>query len=247
MPEQAVRNSGGEIAYSVLRKNIVELRLKPGAVLSIKELCATFGLNRTPARDALIRLEQEGLVSLLPQRGVMIAKIDLSRVENERFLRASAERGIMRAYLAKKRGPDDEAALVKIIALQEDCLAKKEYRRNMALDDAFHRYFYDGVGLSYCADIIWRASGQYSRLRLLIDMDAEASARVLGQHGAMAEALRCGDEKGLFSVLESHLSKIEKEGRELRAAYPDLFVTEVEQSVSRPELEDFLASLGAQG
>lgn len=244
MPEQIIKNSGGEAAYAVLRRNIVELRLKPGAVVSIKELCTNFGLNRTPARDALIRLSQEGLISLLPQRGVAIAKIDLTRVENERFLRASAEEKVMRAYLSKTRGPGDIPTLERLVARQRECLSKSEYRRNMALDDAFHRFFYDAVGLSGCADIIWHASGQYGRLRLLIDMDSDISEKVLEQHIEITKAIRNGDEETLASLLETHLSKIEAEGKALCAVYPELFVIEGGDKAPKPAFDDFLKTLG---
>ena len=84
----------GEV-YSVLRKAIVELYLQPGVILSMKDICEHLSIGRSPVRDALIRLDQEGLVTLLPQKGTMISQIDSWRVEQERFLRISVEEEVM--------------------------------------------------------------------------------------------------------------------------------------------------------
>ena len=62
----------GEV-YPVLRRAIVELYLQPGATVSIKDICEYYKMGRSPVRDALMRLEQEGRVTLLPQRGTLIS------------------------------------------------------------------------------------------------------------------------------------------------------------------------------
>ncbi len=62
LKEQALND--GEV-YPVLRRAIVELYLQPGTVLSIKDICQHVEMGRSPVRDALIRLDQEGLVTLL--------------------------------------------------------------------------------------------------------------------------------------------------------------------------------------
>ena len=90
-----------ERAYRALEEQIVTLRLKPSQVLSEQMLSATFDIGRTPIREALQRLAREGLVAILPRKGILVSDINPRnqllvlevRRELERLLsRAGAER-----------------------------------------------------------------------------------------------------------------------------------------------------------
>jgi DNA-binding GntR family transcriptional regulator len=90
-----------EQAYRAIEEQIVTLRLRPGDVLSEQMLSATFKIGRTPIREALQRLAREGLVTILPRKGILVSDINPRnqllvlevRREIERMLsRASAER-----------------------------------------------------------------------------------------------------------------------------------------------------------
>jgi DNA-binding GntR family transcriptional regulator len=90
-----------EQAYKQIEELIVTLRLKPGQVLSEQSLSASLGIGRTPIREALQKLALEGLVTILPRKGILVSEINPhsqlrvleARREIERLLsRASAER-----------------------------------------------------------------------------------------------------------------------------------------------------------
>src|SRR4029450_6909970 len=90
-----------EQAYRLIEERIVTLRLRPGDVLSEQMLSATFKIGRTPIREALQRLAREGLITILPRKGVLVSDINPRnqllvlevRREIERLLsRAGAER-----------------------------------------------------------------------------------------------------------------------------------------------------------
>ncbi len=230
-------------AYSVLRRDIIGLRLKPGTIVSIRDLCGHFHISRSPMRDALIRLGEEGLVDLLPQRGIMISRIDINRVEEERFLRVSVERNVMQMFQTHHT-PEDIAFLQASIVHQRRNIPTGDYRANIALDDEFHRYFYQVTGKTLCADVIWKASGHYSRVRLLTCVNRDISEEITNQHCDFVEAIDRGDEAGMLAVFSHHLSKIDAEVRMLSAKYPDLFlqnkVTAREDDLLK---DDFLETL----
>lgn len=209
--------------YSVLRKNIMELRLKPGTIASIRDLCEHFHVSRSPMRDALIRLGEEGLVDLLPQRGIMISKIDIHRVEEERFLRISVERNVMQMFM-KQHTPSDVVFLEASIVKQKRLMQTKDYRAMIALDDEFHRYFYQVTGKTLCADVIWKASGHYSRVRLLTCVSQDISQEVTNQHSEFIEAINSGDMNRMLAVFDHHLGRLDEEVRGFSAKYPDLFL-----------------------
>ncbi len=64
-------------AYAALEERIVTLALAPGAILSESALAASLGIGRTPIREALQRLAREGLVTIMPRRGVMVSEINV--------------------------------------------------------------------------------------------------------------------------------------------------------------------------
>lgn len=222
-------------AYAVLRKDIIELRLKPGTIVSIRDLCGHYRISRSPMRDALIRLGEENLVDLLPQRGIMISKINIGRVEEERFLRISVERGVMRIF-AQRHTPEDLVFPEASIVRQKRALREKDYRVCLALDDEFHRHFYRAAGKTFCADVVRKASGHYSRVRLLTCVDRDISRKVIDQHSELIEAIKKDDTDRMLRVFQDHLGSLDDEIRDLSNRYPDLFL----QGKSVPRESDLL-------
>lgn len=83
-----------------MRSDILDLKLRPGMIFSIKDISESYEVGRTPVRDALISLSKEGLITFLPQRWTMISKIDYDKVRNERFLRICVEENVMLEFMA---------------------------------------------------------------------------------------------------------------------------------------------------
>ena len=97
LPSTTVRSILSEI-----KKDIITLRLKPGEKLSENELALRFGTSRAPVREALIRLVEEGLIEVLPQRGSFVSRISLGAMQRARFVREALEVAIVRR--AAQRG-----------------------------------------------------------------------------------------------------------------------------------------------
>jgi DNA-binding GntR family transcriptional regulator len=230
-------------AYSILRSDIIGLRLKPGTIVSIKDLCDHFQISRSPMRDALLRLHQEGLITLLPQRGTMISKIDLARVEEERFLRLSVEKAVMELYLSHC-SPDDVTQLESCLQEQKLSVEASDFRKFLALDEEFHDVFYKATGKLFCADIIRKASGHYKRVRLLTCVDTNITQNVLYEHHEMIAAVKSKDTHKLHSIFEHHLCRIDSEEQMLAEKYPHLFIKSNPEEKEDDTLEtDFLRTL----
>ena len=73
--------------------------------MNIKTISERLNVSRTPVRDALIKLAKEGLVDVIPQKGTSVSKIDLKRVEEERFLRESLELRAIEIFTGYRRKP----------------------------------------------------------------------------------------------------------------------------------------------
>ena len=84
-----------ETVYEQLRADMISCKLAPGAELREAELAARFDMSKSPVRDALMRLESEGLVITLPRQGYRVAPVSLADVLDMFHLRAALERACM--------------------------------------------------------------------------------------------------------------------------------------------------------
>lgn len=127
-----------ERAYQQLEEMIVTLRLEPGQVLSEAQLAEDLGIGRTPVREALQRLASEGLVNVLPRRGVLVSEINLSRQLSLLELRREVERLCSRK--AALRATADEREGFRVLA--DDLTTVADHRDDagfMRLDLQFNQ------------------------------------------------------------------------------------------------------------
>lgn len=252
MLKEGVSAAGGsqeDIMYDALRTDILDLRLRPGLVFSIRDVCEAYGAGRTPVREALIRLSKEGLITFLPQRGTMISRIDFQRADHERFLRKCVEEPVMLEFM-EAHGADSgaEAELSASVKRQEEIAGRGDCRAFLEEDMVFHSIFYHGAKRDYCASIIHANSGDYRRIRLLSLTETGISDGVVRQHKELVEAVLKCDKARVHELLSLHLNKMVEEERYLAEKYAELFSDgEAEKRQRNDSLAaDFLAELGKQ-
>ncbi len=215
-------NSQVEPIYDVLRADILDLKLRPGMIFSIKDISESYQVGRTPVRDALISLSKEGLITFLPQRGTMISKIDYEKVRNERFMRTCVEKNVMLEFMAVCN-LKAITALEMSLERQEELEKTGDIRAFLAEDNYFHSIFYDGANKGYCNDILEANSGHYHRIRLLYMADIGIEQGVVKQHREMLDAILAKDSERLTSILNHHLNRLVNKERPLVSKYTDLF------------------------
>ena len=113
--------------YDALRDRIVALELPPGSALPEKEFAESFGVSRTPVREALLRLAEDQLVDIYPQSGTFVAPIRVSVVLDAMVIRDALERFAARAAAARV-GAAEIAALDANLARQRAAAACKRHR-----------------------------------------------------------------------------------------------------------------------
>lgn len=217
------KNSGA--FYSVFREDILSLRLRPGMMFSTKEVCELYQTGRSPVREALIRLEQEGLIVFLPQKGTMVSKISCKRVSDERFLRISLEEHVMEEFMACVT-PDSIRYLKHCIEKQKECYETSDIRGFFAWDDAFHKVFYMYSGRNFCYRIAESQAGHYHRIRLLSITDHGINQEIIGEHEAMVEELCSGNGQNVKELLKVHLTHVDAQEEKLAERFPELFECE---------------------
>lgn len=137
-------------AYRLLEEQIVTLRLKPGDVLSEQMLSASFGIGRTPIREALQRLAQEGLVIILPRRGILVSDLNPRHQLLVLEVRRELERLLSRAGADRATGEQREQ--LKDIARGMDRASKaKDDIAFMRLDRELNRLLVEAAHNTYAA------------------------------------------------------------------------------------------------
>src|SRR6218665_3652859 len=92
----SIGESVGPQVYRILREQIIQAELLPGERLSESDVAKTLAVSRQPVREAFIKLSEEGLVQVLPQRGTFVTRISVASVMDVRFVREAIEADIVR-------------------------------------------------------------------------------------------------------------------------------------------------------
>lgn len=203
-----------------LRERIVALDLPPGMVLSRAEIAASFGVSQTPVRDALMRLEEEGLVDVFPQHKTVVSRIDLAAARQAHFLRRAIELEVARTLSSER-----DAMLVRrlraTIARQRTALAGGDFPEFVAGDQAFHRQMYEAAGVPGLWEEVRRRSGHIDRLRRLhLPADGKGQA-IARDHSRIVDAIANGDAAAAQKRVREHLSGTLAHVDAIRARHPD--------------------------
>lgn len=208
--------------YSVLKEDIITLKFKPGQIISEKEISDLFQLSRTPVREAFLKLTQEGLLEVYPQRGTFVSLIDLYEVEEARFIRESLERATVRVA-CKKATAEDIALLKENVSKQKKCVESNDYNQLFHLDEEFHQLITQIAKKELVWSIIQQMNAHLNRIRMLslaanINWDL-----ILLQHEGIIQGIEQGDAEHAERIMEEHLKKLTFEQDEIKQNYPNYF------------------------
>ncbi len=199
------RRQVSDQVYEALKKAIVSLRLPPGTSISENRICRQVGVSRTPVRGAIIRLVEDGLIEVFPQKGSFVAPIKLSAVRNNHFIRKSLELAVLRRA-AQAWSADRAAKSRQILERQAAALDADDLEQFHELDEAFHRSFCDAAGLEGVWSTIQIAKARVDRVHRLAGGQGRLPLVML-EHGAILDALDAGDGERALSSLDYHLEQ----------------------------------------
>ena len=205
-----------------LRARILSLNLAPGAALSRADLSTRYGISSTPLRDALLRLQDEGLVQIHPQARTSVSRIDLDLARQTHFLRSAVEVEIA-ARLATEQPAGLADELWQLIDMQTVEAEQDRLTAFARLDQAFHDALFRHAGLEQVQRMIRRESIHIDRLRALHLMQPEKARQILSDHRQIAQAIAQGDPAATGQAMRQHLSQSILFGERLTARHPHYF------------------------
>jgi len=222
MPERVTRTRGETRpqVYAALREAIVSVRFAPGRQLSENELGDWLGVSRTPVREALIRLQDDRLVEIVPQHGTFVTRISPSAVADAQFIREALECAAVR-LAAENVTREDVAALKGIVARQAE--VRRDFDRFYVLDDEFHAALTELSGHGVAWPLIQRADAHLNRVRRLSLPQPRYLQEMVAEHRLVLRAVERGDADAAEEALRHHLRMVVSGVEALQEQHPEFF------------------------
>lgn len=216
------RATAASLVQDELRQAILAMQIAPGAPLVEKELTARFGLSRTPIREALIKLKEEGLVEIFPQAGTFVARIPAAAIPEAVFIRQALECATVELVARTSA----EEAVIRLDAT----IARLHEAYDAGDQESFHRAdeeFHEALALAAGYPGIWRiaqaAKSQIDRCRRMTLPVPGRMAMVIREHLSIADAVRRHDGPAAAAAMRDHLGTLLPDLVRLREQHPGYF------------------------
>lgn len=222
-PSGIVRTTAASAVYRELHTAIVSMQVKPGTPLNEKALTERFGVSRTPVREALIRLVEDGLVNIYPQSGTFVAPIPTSLIPEAVVIRKALE-GATVEKAAACATAQDATRLDDILARQRFLADRQDMNGFHEADEAFHETIASIAGFPGIWNYLKPVKVQIDRARRMTLPALGRMEHVIGEHQIIRDAIAAHDVKAATDAMAIHLSAVIPDVEELRDAYPDCFI-----------------------
>lgn len=210
--------------YGDLRARIINFDLPPGTTLARSDLARTYGVSQTPVREALQRLEQDGLIRIFPQSRTVVSQIDVRQLNETLFLRVAVETEVVRR-LAVSDSCEEAVRRARALVQMQQALADGGSEMDMfaELDRSFHLLLFRFVGMgSLHAMLVSRLGHLYRCQRLELPREGKMQ-NIVAAHLAILEALAAADPEAAAGAMRNHLSGTITRIQALRGEFPGYF------------------------
>lgn len=189
-----------ERAYKIIKQNIISCKFPPGSLLNEKDLVEHIGASRTPIREALNRLEQEKLITIVPQRGSFVTEITPQIIKDVYQVREMLE-PCLASRVTPLVGADD------LLCFKErfNQLAPGDYDTAMAIDNDFHNFVVKASGNNYLINLMENLYVQNERIRAIMIRMPQRLGETVAEHLAIIEAMLARDEAKAGEAMRIHI------------------------------------------
>jgi len=218
-PDPAELRSVKQAAYERFRQALFDGSLRPGQFVSQRELVALLGVSIGALRELLPRLQFEGLLNVMPQRGIQITQIDLPMIRQAFQMRMALEREAVLTAVRKmsEEALDEQEALHRAIVEEvKTAPAPALFERGQQVDDGFHNLLVAGTQ----NDLLIQAHAVNAiRIRLIkldrITLSASVLPSAFADHLAVIAAIRSRDPHAAIDAMDRHIMNARERALEL--------------------------------
>ncbi|MGL4727064.1 MAG: GntR family transcriptional regulator [Scandinavium sp.] len=211
--------------YRILRRDIVHCLIAPGTPLSEKEVSVRFDVSRQPVREAFIKLAENGLIQIRPQRGSYVNKISLSQVRNGCFVRQAIECAVVRRA-ATLITDAQSYQLEQNLNQQRIAIDRHQLTDFFQLDDDFHALLSQIADCQLAWDTIENIKAAIDRVRYMSLDHVSSPEMLLRQHQVIFSALEKRDVEAVDKAMTQHLQEISESVLLIRQENSDWFSEE---------------------
>lgn len=191
-------------AYERVRAQILHRQLPPGTVLSESALAASLGMSKTPIRNALLALQQEGLLELGRRRQLLVCGLPSARRQELREVREAIE-GLAITYACRDISDDDLDHLRTLLRRQRRAAEAGREDEFIELDEELHLTLASRAGLDLVPRLLRQLRGFVRLMQLNTRRDHGYMLRVLAEHERIVDAVEARDESTAQLALRAHL------------------------------------------
>ncbi len=200
-----------DAAYDTMRRRILDNVWPPGFGALEQELAHDLGMSRTPVREALIRLEKERLVEVVPRHGMRVLPVSAADMRDIYEMLTALES--MAAELVVRRAPSEHqlAPLIRASRDMERALAADDLDAWAQADERFHRHLIMLSGNRLLIDAVLNCWDRAHRARMVTLRMRDKPTHSTREHMALVERIRAGDARGAAEVHRAHRERGSRE------------------------------------
>ncbi len=193
-----------DVVFQTLRRAILKGELEPGERLMEVALANKMGVSRTPIREAIRKLELEGLVIMIPRKGAEVASITEKDLTDVLEVRSSLEK--LAIELAAERIADEDIERLKAACKDfEEALGDPDVTVGAEKDVAFHDVIYEATHNARLIQILNNLREQMYRYRLEYLKDPASHPQLVREHQELVEALSARNKEAASAVMQNHI------------------------------------------
>lgn len=193
--------------YSDLRIELVSLQRRPGEAISEAQIALSYGVSRTPVREAILKLSDEGLLEIYPQSGIFVSRIPVAALPEAIIIRKALEETTAR-MAAERATPSQLLALQSILERQREASATGDSSAFHQADEMFHAMVADVAGYPGIWKYIQQVKIHVDRYRRLTLPQRGRMPKVIAEHEAVLTAIEAHDPESARRAMETHLENL---------------------------------------
>jgi DNA-binding GntR family transcriptional regulator len=193
-----------QVVYETLRRWILHGRLAPGQTIDQEGLATSLRVSRMPLRQALLKLEADGLISIRPHRSAVIVPLSPSVIE-EIYATRTALEGMLAEVGARRSDPGCLARMAGLLRQMEAATAAGEMDAFVDLDRRFHAELYSVSGYERACEILDRLRDSSDRYVLFYAAYQHGAEQSLDEHRHLLDACRAGRALDVRHITERHI------------------------------------------
>ncbi len=194
-----------ERVYAHVKQGVLERRYEGGSLLTEGELADAVGVSRTPVREALLRLEAEGLIKLYPKKGALVLPVSAQEIAD-----VVETRQLVEEHAARKAVPASPrllARLEELLAQQKEQAAAGDLAAAAVTDRCFHAEIVRSGGNEILSRLYDQLRDRQLRMGVAVmHAHPDRITKTLVEHEQILQALRAGDADAVVALIHGHVS-----------------------------------------